>query len=553
MKNMNVKYLLALLLIVCSVATGYAQQITVKGQVWDEVLNEPLIGVNVSVKGTTNGVITDLDGNFTIKVQKNQVLIFSFIGYKDVEIVVKPNLNLSKVIMSESLQQIEEVVVVGYGQQKKASSVGAIATTKGEDLLRVGSVTSVSEALQGQMPGVTAINTSSKPGADAADLFIRGKATWGNASPLVLVDGMERDFNDVDVNEIQSISVLKDASATAVYGVKGANGVILLTTKRGSNKKPVVNFSANFGFKQPTTKLEWADYPTAMKMYNEAAANDGMWDKVIPESTIAAWQHAYATGNYGPYNDYFPQVDWWNEMVGNFGFQQNYNLNITGGTERMSYFASIGMLNDGDIYNTKKQDEFDPRFYYKRYNWRTNFDFKLTKSTLLSVNIAGKMGYRNQPGYRDAGNGDSYIFNPFIQTPTNLFPIKYSDGEWGADLQGDGNIVAQMNNQGQRSYKSFQGFYDFILKQDLDMITKGLSVKATVSYNTYSERQSSIFRARMYGIDDSAASKNGIIRYYREYDYSNPIVNADGTIDLKLPNGIDKKFTTLKKTVLIDK
>ena len=509
MKNMKVKYLLALLLIVCSVATGYAQQITVKGQVWDEVLNEPLIGVNVSVKGTTNGVITDVDGNFTINVQKNQVLIFSFIGYKDVEIVVKPNLNLSRVIMSESLQQIEEVVVVGYGQQKKASSVGAIATTKGEDLLRVGSVTSVSEALQGQMPGVTAINTSSKPGADAADLFIRGKATWGNASPLVLVDGMERDFNDVDVNEIQSISVLKDASATAVYGVKGANGVILLTTKRGSNKKPVVNFSANFGFKQPTTKLEWADYPTAMKMYNEAAANDGMWDKVIPESTIAAWQHAYATGNYGPYNDYFPQVDWWS----------------------MSYFASIGMLNDGDIYNTKKQDEFDPRFYYKRYNWRTNFDFRLTKSTLLSVNIAGKMGYRNQPGYRDAGNGDSYIFNPFIQTPTNLFPIKYSDGEWGADLQGDGNIVAQMNNQGQRSYKSFQGFYDFILKQDLDMITKGLSVKATVSYNTYSERQSSIFRARMYGIDDSAASKNGIIRYYREYDYSSPIVNADGTID----------------------
>lgn len=531
MKNMKVKYLLALLLIVCSVFTGYAQQIIVKGQVWDEVLNEPLIGVNVSVKGTANGVITDVDGNFTIKALKNQVLIFSFIGYKDVEIVVKPNLNLSKVIMSESLQQIDEVVVVGYGQQKKASSVGAIATAKGEDLLRVGSVTSVSEALQGQMPGVTAINTSSKPGADAADLFIRGKATWGNASPLVLVDGMERNFNDVDVNEIQSISVLKDASATAVYGVKGANGVILLTTKRGSNKKPVVNFSANFGFKQPTTKLEWADYPTAMKMYNEAAANDGMWDKIIPESTIAAWQHAYETGNYGPYNDYFPQVDWWDEMVGNFGFQQKYNLNISGGTERMSYFASVGMLNDGDIYNTKKQAEFDPRFYYKRYNWRTNFDFKLTKSTLLSINIAGKMGYRNQPGYRNADNGDSYIFNPFIQTPTNLFPVKYSDGEWGSDLQGDGNIVAQMNNQGQRSYKSFQGFYDFILKQDLDMITKGLSVKATVSYNTYSERESNIFRARIYGIDDSAASKNGIIRYYREYDYSNPIVNADGTID----------------------
>lgn len=236
---MKVKSILALLLVVCSIGIGYAQQITVKGQVWDEVLNEPLIGVNVTVKGTTNGVITDMDGNFSIKAQKNQVLVFSFIGYKDVEIVVKPNLNLSKVVMSENMQQIDEVVVVGYGQQKKASSVGSIATAKGDDLLKVGSVTTVSEALQGQMPGVVAINTSSKPGADAADIFIRGKATWGNASPLILVDGMERNFNDVDVNEIESISVLKDASATAVYGVKGANGVILVTTKRGENKKTV--------------------------------------------------------------------------------------------------------------------------------------------------------------------------------------------------------------------------------------------------------------------------------------------------------------------------
>lgn len=536
MKNVKMKYVFALLLLmVCSIG-GYAQQqhINVTGQVWDEALNEPMIGVNVTVKGTSNGVITDVDGNFNIKAGKNQTLVFSFIGYKDVEIVLKPNLQLSRVLMSENLQQIEEVVVVGYGQQKKASSVGAITTTKGDDLLKVGSVTSVSEALQGQMPGVVAINTSSKPGADAADLFIRGKATWGNAAPLTLVDGVQRNFNDVDVNEIESVSVLKDASATAVYGVKGANGVILITTKRGENKKTVVNFSANFGFKQPTTKLEWADYPTSMKMYNEAVANDGLWDKAIPESTISAWQHALATGNYGPYNDYFPQVDWWDEMVGNFGFQQNYNLNISGGTERMTYFASLGMLNDGDIYNTKKQDDFDPRFYYKRYNWRTNFDFKLTKSTTLSVNVAGKMGYRNQPGYRDANSGDSYIFNPFIQTQTNMFPIKYSDGEWGADGQGDGNIVAQMNKQGQRQYKSFQGFYDFVLKQDLDMITKGLSVKATVSYNTYSDRQSSIFKARMYGVDDSTASKNAFIRYYRVYDYANPIVNADGSIDYPL-------------------
>ena len=178
---------------------------------------------------------------------------------------------------------------------------------------------SVSEALQGQMPGVVAINSTSKPGADKASLLIRGKSTWGEAEPLVLVDGIERDFNDVDVNEIESISVLKDASATAVYGVKGANGVILLTTKRGLEQKPEISFTANFGFKQPSAAPEWSDYVTSMKQYNRAQANDGNWGAMVPESTITAWENAYATGNYGPYNDVFPEVDWWKELVKNVG------------------------------------------------------------------------------------------------------------------------------------------------------------------------------------------------------------------------------------------
>lgn len=530
MKEVKLKFLLWLFLSMVIVHSGYAQDITVQGQVWDDALGEPMIGVNVSVKGTTNGVITDFDGNFTIKAKNNDVIVFSFIGYKDVTVVVKPGLNLSRVLMKEDTQQIEEVIVVGYGQQKKASSVGAISSAKGSDLLQVGSVNSVSEALQGQIPGVVAINTSSKPGADAADLFIRGKATWGSASPLVLVDGIERDFNDVDVNEIESISVLKDASATAVYGVKGANGVILLTTKRGKNDKPVVNFTANFGFKQPTSELTFADYSTSMRMYNEAVINDKAWDKLIPESTLAAWDYAYKTGNYGPYNDYFPEVDWWNEMVKDFGFQQNYNLNISGGTERMSYFASLGYLNDGDIYNIQKNNEFDPRFYYKRYNWRTNFDFNISKSTKLSVNIAGNMGYRNQPGYRDADEGDSYIFDPFLTNQTNMFPIQYSDGSYGCDDMGGGNIYTEMNLQGQRQYKSFQGFYDVILNQKLDMITKGLSIKGSLSYTSSSKRETNVFRGRYYGANDSEAAKRATVRYYRTYDYASPIINEDGSI-----------------------
>lgn len=305
-----------------------AQDITIKGVVWDDAMDEPMAGVNVSEDGTTNGVITDLDGRFSINVSKGATLLFSFIGYKDESVTVSSAEDDLRIVMRADSELLEEIVVVGYGQQKKASSVGSITQAKGEDLLMAGSVNMVSEALQGQMPGVVAINKSSKPGDDAADIFIRGKATWGNASPLVLVDGVERDFNDVDINEIESISVLKDASATAVYGVKGANGVILLTTKRGGDQEPKVNFSANFGFKQPTVDYEWADYITSMKMYNEAAANDNNWTSIIPESTIAAWENAYATGNYGPYNDYFPQVDWWDEMIKDFGFQQNYNLNV---------------------------------------------------------------------------------------------------------------------------------------------------------------------------------------------------------------------------------
>lgn len=319
-----------------------AQQDYWKGQVKDAVSGEPMIGVSVRVKGTGSGTITDFDGNFTVKASKGDILVISYVGYKTLELDLKNKTTLGVISLGEDTETLEEVVVVGYGVQKKVSSVGSIATAKGDDLLKIGSVNSVSEALQGQMPGVVAINSTSKPGADKASLLIRGKSTWGEAEPLVLVDGIERDFNDVDVNEIESISVLKDASATAVYGVKGANGVILLTTKRGLEQKPEISFTANFGFKQPSAAPEWSDYVTSMKQYNRAQANDGNWGAMVPESTITAWENAYATGNYGPYNDVFPEVDWWKELVKNVGYEQAYNLNVRGGTKKMSYFVSLG-------------------------------------------------------------------------------------------------------------------------------------------------------------------------------------------------------------------
>ena len=507
-----------------------AQQDYWKGQVKDAVSGEPMIGVSVRVKGTGSGTITDFDGNFTVKASKGDILVISYVGYKTLELDLKNKTTLGVISLGEDTETLEEVVVVGYGVQKKVSSVGSIATAKGDDLLKIGSVNSVSEALQGQMPGVVAINSTSKPGADKASLLIRGKSTWGEAEPLVLVDGIERDFNDVDVNEIESISVLKDASATAVYGVKGANGVILLTTKRGLEQKPEISFTANFGFKQPSAAPEWSDYVTSMKQYNRAQANDGNWGAMVPESTITAWENAYATGNYGPYNDVFPEVDWWKELVKNVGYEQAYNLNVRGGTKKMSYFVSLGYLHDGDIFNTTKQEDFDPSFSYRRYNWRSNFDFNITSTTKLSFNVAGKMGYQNQPSYyENVDSPDERFFKTFFTAPSNEFPIKYSNGIWGDGLSSDQNIACLMNEGGSRNIKQHQGFYDVILNQKLDFITKGLSLKASLSYTTSSSWTTQIMPGKILGKDDLVAQRTHI-RINRVYDYANPIYNADGTI-----------------------
>ena len=505
----------------------YGQQKTWSGKIIDATTNEPLIGVSILIKESSTGTVSDFDGNFTFGGNIGNTVSITYVGYKPLEIKLTGKYDLGIIKLREDSETLEEVVVVGYGVQKKASSVGSITSTKGDDLLKVGSVNSVSEALQGQMPGVISINSTSKPGADQASLFIRGKATWGDASPLVLIDGIERNFNDVDVNEIESISVLKDASATAVYGVKGANGVILLTTKRGNEQKPSISFSSNFGFKQTSAAPEFADYLTSISQYNKAQANDGTWN-LVPESTISAWRNAYATGNYGPYNDVFPEVDWWDEIVKNVGYQQNYNINVRGGTNIMSYFVSLGYLYDGDIFDTKQQNGYDPSFYYRRYNWRSNFDFNITKSTKLSVNVAGKMGYQNQPAYRN-GDNDQYFIGTLLIAPSNEFPIKYSDGVWGDGASQDKNPMVSLYDTGSRTYKSYQGFYDFILEQKLDFITKGLSFKASLSYTNYSNWASEIVRGKILGNDD-LNSLWSIVRNYREYDYANPIYNEDGSI-----------------------
>jgi TonB-linked SusC/RagA family outer membrane protein len=510
------------------------QKIIVTGTVSDEL--DVLLGASVTVKGTTQGVITDIDGNFSIVVpSKESVLVFSYMGYSPQEMVVGDR-RIIYITLIENVNTIEEVVVVGYGVQRKATMVGAVAQVKGNELLSAGSVTSVSQAIQGMMPGVVVDVNTGLPGRDAGNIYIRGMGTWqGNKQPLCLVDGVERDFNDIDPNEIETISVLKDAAATAVYGVKGGNGVIIVSTKRGTNQRPTVNASANFGFKHPLSSPKYADYVTSMEMWNEAVHNDKQWEYLIPESTIAAWKNAYATGNYGPYNDYFPEVNWWDEMI-QWGHQQQFNLSIRGGTQFVKYFVSFAYLNDGDIYRVEKSDMFDNSYYYKRYNWRTNLDFNVSKSTVFSVNSSGVQGNRNQAGFRgpdnnpDQNDGQSQRFyKELYRAERNMFPIRWSDtgteadGQFGSSASGAGNLKTYFM-RGQRMFKNYQNFIDLGLKQDLDFVTKGLSANIKFSYTSGSETHSRIqlHQGEFFGAGGNSEG-NSIIRYYRKYDYSKPL------------------------------
>ena len=535
-QSMKLKWMCLLFLsLLLSPPLLWGQNHSSKGQIVDAKSNEPLIGVNITVEGTSNGTISDVDGHFTLTATPDAVLKISYIGYREILLKVADLKKDAIISLEEDSKQLEEVVVVGYGVQKKVTSVGSITQTGGNELMKGGSVNSVSEALQGKLNGVVAINSSGMPGDNEVKMYIRGKSTWDNTDPLVLVDGIERNMNDVDMNEIESISVLKDASATAVYGVRGGNGVILITTKRGTDTAPVINFSANYTFKSPTTSMKLADHVTAMQAYNMAMANDASWDKLIPQSTIDAWSRAYAEGNYGAYNDVFPYVNWWDELITG-GFTQNYNINIRGGTDYMKYFASAGYQGDGDIYDLKKNDDFDPRHTYKRYNWRSNFDFNFTKSTKLSINIAGSMGYRNKSIDNDSP------FNRILTESTSDHPIMYSDGNWGDDEEK--NPVANMNLGGAKLRKTFQGWYDASLEQKLDFITKGLKVAAKVSYSSSSTTNTDVYRGG--GSADQALKS--IVRYHRVYDYANPVVNTDGTITYPMIE--DKRLPTSESVPL---
>ena len=460
-----------------AVNTVQQQKKTITGTVVDSN-GEAVIGANVVVKDNAEiGTITDLDGNFRLSnVPENAKLVISFIGYNTQTINVKGS--ILKITLEEDSQMLGEVEVVAYGVQKKVSVTGAISSVNGSELTKT-PTGSVSNMLSGQMAGLTTVQYSGEPGSDAASIFVRGQATFNNSSPLIQVDGVERDFNEIDPNEIESISILKDASATAVFGVRGANGVVLITTKRGKEGKAKISISTSASIIAPTESIKMANSYQYATFYNQMLANDGK-APMFSDEIVQRFQD-----KSDPIR--FPSVDWIDYCLKDMTLQTQHNVNISGGTERVRYFISAGAYTQGGLFKDFGLP-YDLTYQYNRFNYRSNLDIDVTKTTTLTMNVAGNVNNSSKP-YTGQGSAGMLI-NMYYSTPFSS--PGFVDGKLVNTTKDYNDLRLPFTGGSGMSYYG-GGFMktsnntlnaDLQLKQKLDFITKGLSFHIKGSYNS---------------------------------------------------------------------
>lgn len=459
----------------------------IKGTVIDES-GTPLPGVSVFVKGTTIGVITAIDGTYTIEFPAgSKTLSFSFIGMKTHEVAIDGRNELNITLVQDA-QGLDEVMVVGFGKQKKASVIASINTVKPGELKLPTS--SLSTTLAGRLAGVISVQRSGEPGADGADFWIRGVSTFGsNKSPLILVDGIEvssGDLNDMDPENIENFSILKDASATALYGVQGGNGVILITTKVGKvSAKPKISVRLENSITAPTQMPKFADGVTFMKMYNEAIlTRDPFLQAKYSQEKIQGTQNGL-----NPY--IFPNVDWYNTLFKDFSMNQRANLNVRGGSEKIQYYLSASMFHDNGILKVPQVNDFNNNIDIKRYNFRNNITVNLSPTTKVDLKITALLEDYNGPKV-----GAASIFGNIMNSNPVAFPVTFP-GQNGEDHIMYGNKSggffggAYINPYAEmvRGYKdNFAStlFTNLRIDQKLDFITKGLSVNGLASFKNWS-------------------------------------------------------------------
>ena len=492
---------LSVFLMLLAGQTLWAQQRQVTGIVKDQT-GEPIIGASVLEKGTTNGVITDLDGNFKLTVSNavKAVLQISYVGYKTQEISVNGK-TLLEVVLKEDTELLDEVVVVGYGAQKKESVVGAISQVSSKELL-ASPAANVSQAIAGKIPGVITTQTSGAPGQDDTKINIRGRATFaGDGSPLILVDGVERTFSQIAPDDIETISVLKDASATAVYGVRGANGVMLITTKRGRDQKPEVNLTANWQIQSPTRSDTYLDSYQSVVLLEEALKNDGLPSQ-FSANDIEMYRKSAAGELSGLDAMLYPNVDWYDEVLKKSAPAQRYNVSVRGGTKRMRYYASAELYDQKGLIKELSQDMYGNSSSpsYRRYAFRANMDLFLTKDLTFSVNFGTRFEERRGSNTSESSTF-SQTFYELNHTPGWLFPVSYEvqNGEstktlYGGSSQYQSNIVAALAKGGYYRATNTINETNFVLDYKMDWLTKGLSAKGMVSFD-YDSYYKKMFKA----------------------------------------------------------
>jgi TonB-linked SusC/RagA family outer membrane protein len=506
MKNIKITFKVVLALLLCFLpafcSQTFAQQTsTVTGTITDET-GETLIGASIMIKGTKNGTVSDLDGNYRLTYSgKNAVLQVKYLGYKEMEVPVNGRSVVPIAMTSDALALSEVVVSIAYGTQKKATLTGALSVVKGDDLLKM-PVANVANMLQGSMPGVSTISYSGQPGADNPEIYIRGVSTFNKeaSQPLFLIDGVERDFFQLDPNEIETITILKDASVTAVYGIRGANGVILVTTKRGDEGRAKISASVSYGVQQATRLLDFANSYEYAIYKDEANYNDYGTYLFRQGATIQDDLNNPNTPLYQIKNHTNPLIysdtDWMDMILVDLAPQTISNVNVSGGTKRVRYFTSLGLLTQDGIFKNFDAD-YNGNFYYNRYNYRTNLDVDFTETSTLSLNLGGRLEERNRP----ISSEDQKQLFRHIYWSNPLAGPGIVDGKW---IKANSAYNAVGGSDGLSPYYG-KGFHyaienvlnlDLAYKQDLKMITPGLNFSLKGAYNSGNvqtkERTSSI-------------------------------------------------------------
>ncbi len=525
-----------LLLFIAGTASVYAD--TVRGTVVDDT-GEPLIGATIALKGGSAATASDIDGNYSLQVPdlKTAVLKVSYVGYLPQEIKVNGRSTVD-VTLQTNAEQLEEVVVVGYGQQKKASVVGAITQTTGEVLERAAGIHDISAALTGNLPGVVTMQSSGMPGEESAKITIRGASSWNNSDPLVLVDGIERDMNSVDVGSVKSISVLKDASATAVYGVKGANGVILITTKRGEEGRAKIDVSFTATLKSASKLPNKFDSFDALAARNKAVVHElglmpSSWSYMTPYETLLKYRNPANLEEFERY----PNVDWQDYLFKDYAMAYNGAVSISGGTRFVKYFAAIDFVHEGDLFrNFDNHRGYETGFGYNRINARSNLDFQLTKTTVFKVNLSGSNGQKRSTwpndgsGFNQSNWNDVQVWAGAYNIAPNVFRPVYADGSYGyypafsSQVTNSADLLA---NGGAFKTTATRINTDFVLEQNLDFITKGLNFRGMISWDNQ-------FREQGRGVSDLY---NG-----PQYKWIDP---ATGAVTKKNPTETTSQFDYL--------